>query len=60
MVLDGLRVAVDIFEMVLKFLRWLYMVLGGFRSFHVSVLTVNCVVSELFPLRGKKHIKLCP
>ena len=34
--------------------------LGGFRSFHVLVLTVNCVVSELFPLRGEKHIKLCP
>ena len=46
MVLDCLRVVVDVFEVVVEFFevvvggfRWLWMVLGGFRSFHVLVTT---------------------
>ena len=48
MVLDCLRVVVDVFEVVvngcrwlLNYLRWLYVVLAGFRSFHVLVTTNN-------------------
>ena len=51
MVLDCLRVVVDVFEVVvdgcrwlLNFLRWLEVVvdvLGGFRSFHVLATTIH-------------------
>ena len=46
MVLDSLQVVVDVFEVVVGGCwnfwggcRWLYVVLGGFRSFLVLVLT---------------------
>ena len=39
MVLDCLRVVVDVFEVVVDGCRWLLMVLGGFRPFHVLVTT---------------------
>ena len=48
MVLDCLRVVVDVFEVVvdgcrwlLNFLRWLKVVLGGFRSFHILETTAE-------------------
>ena len=53
MVLDCLRVVVVVFEVVvdgcrwwLNFLRWLLVVLGGFRSFHVLVTTVEPPVND--------------
>ena len=46
MVLDSLRVAVEIFEVVVDGCRWLQLVLGGFRSFHVLVLTDHCVTTS--------------
>ena len=39
MVLDRLRVVVDVFEVVVDGCRWF---LGGFRSFYVLVTTVAC------------------
>ena len=46
MILDSLRVAIDVFEVVVEIFevvvdgcRWLSVVVGGFRSYHVLVLT---------------------
>ena len=51
MVLDCLQVVVEFFEVVVGGFRWLLMVLGGFRSFHVLVTTpmphVTCMAHWL-------------